>query len=438
MRYRTIHGCRICGNTDLLPILHLGEQALTGVFPKTQEEAVETGPLELVKCDEGPGGCGLVQLRHSFVADMMYGDLYGYRSGLNAMMVEHLRRRVHHTMALAQPLAGDVILDIGSNDATTLKAYPPHRFHLLGMDPTGKKFARFYPSHVRLTPDFFSADQFEKECPGRRAKIITSIAMFYDLDNPLDFMRQIHRILDDRGIWVFEQSYLPAMLAANAYDTICHEHLSYYDLKQIQWMTERAGLRILAVEINDVNGGSFCVTVAKQESPFRANPEQVDRLLAEEERRGLRTMRPFEAFADKVRRHRADLRRFMDMVRRNGQSIYGYGASTKGNVILQYCELGPDDLPAIAEVNEDKFGAFTPGTRIPIVSEEEVRRRRPDYVLVLPWHFRTGIIRREAVYLAGGGNLVFPLPSIRQHRSKSARIKAGAVPRPDGELIKAG
>jgi NDP-4-keto-2,6-dideoxyhexose 3-C-methyltransferase len=412
MSYSIIQQCRICHSPHLHSILHLGEQALTGVFPKSRAEVIEAGPVELVKCDEQQGGCGLVQLRQSYDATAMYGQNYGYRSGLNASMVAHLRRRVHAALDVAQPRPGDFILDIGSNDSTTLQAYPVGGYTLAGMDPTGVKFARFYPPHIALIPDFFSAAALEQKFPGRRAKIVTSFAMFYDLEAPLAFMAEVHRILADDGIWVFEQSYLPALLQQNAYDTICHEHLNYYALRQIKWMTDRAGFRILDVEVNDVNGGSFCVTVAKEEARYPGNARRIESLLAREEALGLHTLTPFVQFRERVFAHRDDLRNFMTDVARHNQTIYGYGASTKGNVMLQFCNLTARDLPAIAEINEDKFGAYTPRTLIPIRTEAEIRALRPDYLLVLPWHFRAGIVRREADYLAAGGKLVFPLPRI--------------------------
>jgi hypothetical protein len=280
------------------------------------------------------------------------------------------------------------------------------------MDPSGPKFAHHYPPHVTLIPDFFAAETFERQYPGRKARIVTSLAMFYDLESPQRFMREVHRILADDGIWVFEQSYLPLMLRENAYDTICHEHLEYYALRQIKWMTDRNGFQILDVETNDVNGGSFCVTVAKEGSARAANAARVEALLAAEDEAGLSTLRPFEQFRDRVFRHRQDLRRTVAEILARGQTVYGYGASTKGNVLLQFCAFSPAQIPAIAEVNEDKFGAFTPATQIPICSEAEVRARKPDYLLVLPWHFRQGIVQRERDYLHQGGKLLFPLPHI--------------------------
>ena len=215
----------ICGGNRLDPILHLGEQALTGVFPKSPDEHVEIGPVELMKCDSDAGGCGLVQLRQSYNPESMYGDNYGYRSGLNQAMVQHLGHRAQRALAVARPDPGALILDIGSNDATTLRAYPAKTFDLAGMDPTGRKFARYYPPHVRLVPEFFSAETFREAFPGRRAAIVTSLAMFYDLESPPAFMRAVHEILADDGVWIFEQSYLPSMLSQLAYDTVCHEHL---------------------------------------------------------------------------------------------------------------------------------------------------------------------------------------------------------------------
>ncbi len=412
MSYKNITSCRICGNTNLHSILHLGNQALTGVFPKSPGEAVEVGPVELVRCDTTNRGCGLVQMRQSYDPESMYGENYGYRSGLNQSMVRHLNHRAQTALSIARPDKGDLILDIGSNDSTTLRSYPSDNFELVGMDPTGKKFASYYPSHVTLIPDFFSAKEFQRKFPGRKAKIVTSFAMFYDLEVPQAFMREITDILDDDGIWVFEQSYLPTMIDQLAYDTVCHEHLSYYGLRQIKFMTDRANLRIVDVELNDTNGGSFCVTVAKEGSKHVANTARVEELLAAEEAMGLNSARVYDEFRVDCERHRDQLRDFVRSKTAAGKSVYGYGASTKGNVLLQYCDFTREDIRAIAEVNEEKFGRYTPHTLIPILPEADIRKNRPDYMLVLPWHFRAGIVKREGNYLASGGQLVFPLPRL--------------------------
>ena len=411
--YTEIRACRICGNSQLDPVFDLGIQHLTGVFPKSAEaqRALTRGPLELVKCRSGASGdaCGLLQLRHSYRAPEMYGASYGYRSSLNRSMVEHLHGKVRRILERRPLRAGECVLDIGSNDGTLLAAYPPQAgLQRIGMDPSAEKFRKYYPADVRLVVDYFSAARFTEAAGPRKAAIVTSIAMFYDLERPLDFVRQVKDILAEDGVWVFEQSYMPAMLETGSYDTICHEHVEYYALAQIRWMMERAGLRILEVERNAVNGGSFSVTAGKSGAPEIS----VEQLLEAERSAGLDSPATYERFARRAERHRDELTGLIRDLKRQGRSVLGYGASTKGNVILQFCRLSAEDLPCIAEVNEDKFGAFTPGTGIPIVSEREAKERRPDYLLVLPWHFRDNILGRERSYLAGGGKLIFPLPEI--------------------------
>ncbi len=419
-----VSSCRICGSHDLVSILDLGEQALTGVFPKTADETITSGPVQVVKCNEASGGCGLVQMRHSYPAAEMYGDNYGYRSGLNQSMVRHLQSRVAKARSIANPKSGDIILDIGSNDSTTLRSYGDKGFRLIGMDPTGKKFHEYYPAWADLIPDFFNAAAFQNHFGSEKAKIITSIAMFYDLEDPTEFMRQIAACLADDGIWVFEQSYLPLMVDRMAYDTVCQEHLSYYGVAQIQWMTEAAGLEILDVELNDINGGSFCVTAAKKGSPYKANKDKVNKLIATELAEGYGGLELYQRFAIGVEQHRDELCRTVDQINRRGQKVYGYGASTKGNVLLQYCGFTTDEMPMIAEVNTEKFGRFTPGTKIPIVSEAEARQDNPDYLMVLPWHFRDGIVQRESAYMENGGMLLFPLPTVESVGRQVARRAA--------------
>ncbi|MEK7384058.1 MAG: class I SAM-dependent methyltransferase [Elusimicrobiota bacterium] len=411
--YVDVARCRVCGNPEMTQLMALGVQALTGVFPRSRDEKVTSGPLDLVKCLESPGGqsCGLVQLRQTYSKVEMYGGRYGYHSGLNASMVSHLRGKVADILKQVGLGAGDLVLDIGSNDCTLLKAYPESGASLVGVDPTGEQFRRFYPPHVELIADFFSADLFRRRFPGRKAKVVTSIAMFYDLDAPMDFVADVRDILSDDGIWVVEQSYLPAMLEASAYDTICHEHLEYYGARQMRWMMERSGLKIVGIERNAINGGSFSLTVAKKSAPYPECARELKAFLRAEE--ACAGLEPYRAFASAVARHREELVAFLSRARSEGKTTLGYGASTKGNVILQYCGLTEKDIPLIGEVNPDKFGSFTPGTRIPIVPEAEVRARKPDYLLALPWHFRDFIVEKEAGYLRAGGRLVFPLPKLQ-------------------------
>lgn len=383
---------------------------MSGIFPRSVSEEVETGPLQLVKCIGKPEeACGLVQLAHTFDLESMYGDTYGYRSGLNASMVRHLHAKVAHIQEIAPLQAGDLIIDIGSNDGTTLSAYPADLYDLVGVDPTGRKFASYYKPHIRLIPDFFSAQTLQQHLGGRRARVITSFSMFYDLEAPAEFMHEVIQMLEHDGIWVLEQSYLPTMIARNSYDTVCHEHLEYYALSQIKWMADRAGAKIIDVSFNDVNGGSFSLTVARKEAP---QPEfyGLSAILEHEQSIGLDGLALFRSFAERVEESRDALHNFFQMARQESAFVGGLGASTKGNVLLQYCGVTTNDIAAIGEVNEDKFGAFTPGTLIPIIPESELLSQKPDYLIVLPWHFKPFF--DNAPHLAGQ-KLVYPLPKIK-------------------------
>lgn len=402
-----INGCRICGNQQLVPVLNLGEQMLTGVFPHTLDMSVTVGPLRLVKC-MGESACGLLQLEHSFDLGEMYGENYGYRSGLNQSMVAHLHAKVRRISERVELCEGDLVLDIGSNDGTTLAAYIAPRLDLLGIDPTAGKFRQYYPPHIDLVADFFSAAILRANRPGKQAKVITSFSMLYDLESPLQFMREVHEVLADDGVWVFEQSYMPAMLEMNAYDTVCHEHLEYYALHQVKWMTDVVGFRIVDLEFNDINGGSFSVTVAKITSGLLESPE-VARVLKQEIALGLDTVAPYLSFAARVEESRRDLLEFLTRVRSEGCTVAALGASTKGNVLLQYCGLDSTAIVAVGEVNPEKFGCYTPGTWIPIVPEFELLASKADYLIVLPWHFRTFFLKNERF---SGTCLLFPLPRL--------------------------
>lgn len=405
--YKEITKCRVCARQSMENVLSLGEQVLTGVFPKSTTQAITRGPLDLVWCH----GCGLLQLRQSYSLDEMYGDNYGYRSGLNASMVRHLQAKIGMLERMARLSASDMVVDIGSNDATSLKAYNGS-YQKVGIDPTGAKFEKYYTDDICLIPDFFSARLLREKFPDRKAKVVTSIAMFYDLEEPGRFVHDVHDILDDEGVWHFEQSYMPAMLKTNSYDTLCHEHLEFYSLRVVQDLLERHGLRVIDVQVNAVNGGSFAVTACKKDASFRGNRPVIDWMLREEEKMGLQTSAPYLAFAERTFSHRDSLLNLIDALIADGKKIVGYGASTKGNVLLQFCGLTARQITCIAEVNPDKYGSYTPGTNIPIVSEAEARAMAPDYFLVLPWHFKENILEREKEFRANGGKFIFPLPEI--------------------------
>jgi NDP-4-keto-2,6-dideoxyhexose 3-C-methyltransferase len=400
-----VKACRICNNSNLATVLELGNQVLTGVFPIDKNANVTSGPLTLLKCT-GPNSCGLVQLAHSYSLAEMYGENYGYRSGLNPSMVAHLRSKVQRIEALGVLQRGDLVVDIGSNDATTLKQYEIAGISRAGVDPTGVKFGHYYGAEIQLIPDFFGAMRFQQVFGNRKAKVITSFSMFYDLEDPMAFMREVGEVLDDNGIWVFEQSYMPTMLTTNSYDTVCHEHLEYYALAQILWMTERVGLRVIDVELNDVNGGSFSVTVQKATGKLPES-KSVRALMDAERQQRLDDLETYIQFAARVRASKESLLAFLKQARADGKRVVGLGASTKGNVILQYCGIDASLIECIGEINSEKFGAHAPGSKIPIVDEKPLLLGKPDYVLVLPWHFRKFFESQDRYRSL---KLVYPLP----------------------------
>ncbi|PIN93076.1 hypothetical protein COU54_04535 [Candidatus Pacearchaeota archaeon CG10_big_fil_rev_8_21_14_0_10_31_24] len=412
MDVETITKCRICGNQELISILDLGEHSLANRFPSANEPDPPKAPLVLVKCDDSKksSNCGLVQLKHTVSPDELYFNHYGYRSGLNATMITHLQNLVKEVEYRKKLLKNDLVLDIGSNDATLLKSYSLNELLKLGMDPTGKQFQQFYSNEIMLCPDYFNYSNFRRMSP-KKAKIITSIAMFYDLPNPISFVKDIKESLDYEGLWILEQSYMPLMLFQNSFDTVCHEHLEYYALKQIEWMVSRLGLRIVDVSFNNINGGSFRITVCHENGPYVSNIDKLQKITKQENEAGLDRMYPYEDFKEKVEEIKVKITNFLQNQKSLGKTTHVYGASTKGNTLLQYLKLNTDLISAAAERNPEKFGRRTPATNIPIISEEESRNAKPDNFIVLPWHFKEEFLKREKEYLNSGGKFIFPLPN---------------------------
>jgi GDP-mannose 4,6-dehydratase len=305
---------------------------------------------------------------------------------------------------------GDIILDIGSNDSTMLNYYDPI-FRRIGIDPTGKQFAHYY-GDVELIPTYFTRANFLARVgdPDIRCKVITSISMFYDLPDPVQFAQDVHSILEEDGLWSIELSYLPTMIKTNSLDTICHEHLEYYALHQIREIARRARFQLIDVKFNDCNGGSFRIYLAKDTSAaYTPNTELITTILQDEIKMDIanhRVYRDFMAGCDKQLHYLKD---FITGIRASNKTVYIYGASTKGNCILQYANIGERDIPYAVERNSSKIGKMT-STGIPIIGEEEMRHTPPDYLFVLPWHFKKEIVEREAVFLEGGGQIIFALP----------------------------
>ena len=399
--------CRISRKNDLITVCDFGRHALCGYFPSSSNENLEFGRLSLGWSPSSE----LLQLEDDLCLENMYGENYGYRSGLNKSMVSHLERKVRYLISIVGEENCKCILDIGSNDGTTLSFYPNH-VQRIGMDPTIKKFKDFYSPDIKALPEFFDAQTFLKNSNNQKADIITSIAMFYDLKDPNAFVANISECLSSNGIWNLEQSYMPSMLSQNAYDTVCQEHIEYYSLKVIKDLLEANKLKVIDVAFNNINGGSFSVIASHEDSKHIPNTPVINWILSKEYKLNLHTPTPYREFEHKAYQHKSDLMELINNLNSNGKRIAGYGASTKGNVILQFCNMSSKDLFGIAEVNPDKFGKFTPVSNIPIKSENEIKDEKPDYLLVLPWHFRENIISREQTFIRNGGKLIFPLPEI--------------------------
>tara|TARA_B100000780_G_scaffold129912_1_gene91032 strand:+ start:2388 stop:3542 length:1155 start_codon:yes stop_codon:yes gene_type:complete len=381
----------------------LGKQTLTGIFPPQKNIKITKGELSMVICKN----CKLLQLQHNFDANEMYGDNYGYMSSLNKSMISHLKMKAISLKNKYNLKPKDNILDIGSNDGTFLTFFNK-RFKLFGCDPTINKFSNLYRNDINQLPYFFSSKLFKN----KKFDLITSISMFYDLPDPLDFAKQIYSILQKKGIWHIELSYMPMMIKNTSYDTICHEHLEYYSLKSLKYLLDSANLKIINLSFNQINGGSIELDIAKKESKLKECKYLINWVLESERINKYNEVSKQKDFFKQCKNHKYLLKKLLTTLKKQNKKILGYGASTKGNVLLQYCNIDDKILNYIAEVNKFKFNKFTPGQKIKIISEKEAKTKKPDYFLVLPWHFKDHIVKREQEFLKKGGKLIFPLPDI--------------------------
>ena len=408
--------CRIC-NSPLVDILDLGDQYLAGYVSdhKSVKFSERKVPLALCRCDTNysDSSCGLVQLKHTTPPFLLY-QYYFYRSALNETMRNHLFGIADHGVRIAQPKSGDIILDIGANDGCLLRYLSKSYTNLVGFEPARNLSPFHQDLRGRIVNDFFSADSYRELTGLKRAKLIFSIAMFYDIEDPNQFVSDVNDILEDDGVWVLEQSYLPSMLTSNAFDSIVHEHLLYYSLDVLERLFSKYNLKIIDVELNDTNGGSARIFVAKHRFPVsdEAARRIYDLKLKEFEMR-LDTMKPFERFKNRVTKTCSTLHDFIEDSKSKGKVTFAYGASTKGSVTLQASNLDNNLIPACADRNTDKIGWRMGGLNIPIISEEDMRKQLPDYLLILPWHFLDNFLKREKEYLESGGKFIVPMPEFR-------------------------
>ena len=412
LTYRTT--CRICGSSALTEVINLGDQHLQGSFLKPEKE---TPPLRkiatsLVRCDptRDENACGLLQAPVTVPPTILY-SAYWYRSGTNQTMRDHLRGIAQVASGLADKPSARV-LDIGCNDGTLLNCYSSS-FDKFGVDPSD--IAQEIGAGIQVVQDTFPSSELTALIGDKRFDIITSIAMFYDLESPVAFVDNIKTILSDDGVWVFEVSYMPTMLEMNSYDTICHEHLEYYSFSVIENLMARCGMKVFRVDFNSINGGSIrCYVTHTDNFRFKSRENQatLSQVRHAEFELELDTDKPYKNFQDRIDKHKHELSALIKGLKREGKKIHIYGASTKGNTILQWCGLDNTVIDYAADRNPDKDGALTIGTNIPIISEEKSRAMKPDYYLVLPWHFRDEFLDREKEFLDSGGAFIFPLPTI--------------------------
>jgi hypothetical protein len=411
VKYINIQKCRICYNKKFISLLNLGKLVSCGLFSKIKNKKLTTAPLEIVQCLK----CRFVQTKHNYELKKLFTNNYGFRSGLNTSMKFHLKSIVKKLEKKIPLLDNDIVLDIGSNDGTTLGFYKNKKLLRIGIDPTISKFKKYYNKDIVKISDFFSAKKLKKLKLKNKIKIITSIAMFYDLQDPNIFLNDIKELLHRDGIWFLELSYLPSMIEANSFDTICHEHLGYYTLGQMVYLSTKNNMKIIDVSLNDTNGGSFQILLSHKESSFIPNSKKISKMLKKEKIDGYNVggggCRPIKKLAKKIEIIKKQTVNFLKKIKKEGKVVHGYGASTKGNTLLQYFNIKSNLIEAIAECNKTKFGCYTPGTWIPIISEKKSRSLNPDYYFVLPWHFKKDFLRKENNFLKKGGKFVFPLPN---------------------------
>ncbi len=421
--------CRVCGSSALTPVISLGEQHLQGSFFKPGKE---TPPLRKIKCSlvrcdpmRDEHACGLLQMEQSVPPEVLY-SAYWYRSGTNNTMREHLKGIVSTACEMTDSKSA-VVLDIGCNDGTLLKNYPSS-YQKFGVDPSD--VAQEVKGDITVIQDIFPSSELTKKLDGAKCDIVTSIAMFYDLEDPVGFSKNVKSILSNEGLWIFEMSYMPSMLQMNSYDTICHEHLEYYSLAVVENILARAGMKVVKANLNSINGGSLrCYATHADNFKFKNEEwsKEIKRLRQEEFDMELDSDKPYKHFQDRINVHGETLLNLLKALKKDGKRIHIYGASTKGNTILQWCGIDNRIIDFASERNPDKYGARTLGTDIPIISEKESRAMNPDYYLVLPWHFAEEFLDREKELLQKGVGMVFPLPDVRVVRYKNGAMTESAA-----------
>ena len=414
MHIRKRNTCRVCGSTSLKRVIDLGPQYLQGSFVKPGKEMPSHRKIDctLVRCnpEADENACGLLQMEHSVPPEILYAA-YWYRSGTNDTMRNHLKDIVDSVVNTVGNAKHPSVLDIGCNDGTLLGYYPKN-FIKYGCDPSD---VAQEVKEATVVQDIFPSEELFRLLEGKKMDVITSIAMFYDLEDPVAFVKGIKRFLSPTGVWVFEMSYMPRMLELDSYDTICHEHLEFYSLAVLEKILALGGMKVFKISFNDINGGSIrCYATHKENSKHDSKENNIllNEIRHKEFDLELDTDKPYVSFQQRIEKLKIELHDLLVKLKKEGKKVHVYGASTKGNTILQWCDIDHTLVECAAERNPDKYGAMTLGTNIPIISEAESRAMNPDYYLVLPWHFKDEFIVREKEALEKGTGFIFPVPEI--------------------------
>ena len=401
-----VNNCRNCSKKKLSKLFTLGNINYTGKFAKKNQK-IKKAPLELSICNN----CKLVQLAHKFDLKYMYGPDYGYRSNINHTMVEHLKKVVLVSSKKVSLKSGDMVLDIASNDATLLNFYS-NNIITFGVDPLVKKYSKYYKKINYKISDFFSYKKIKNKTKNK-FKIITALSVFYDMEKPNHFLNGVRNLLDVNGIFILEFADLSSILKYNMFDTICHEHLEYYSTKVIYNMCKKNNLKIVNIINNDINGSSKQFHIAHKNSTHKVNFKKIKNILKDEDTRKINSKKTLLYFYKDILKIKTRLLDLLKKIKSKKLSIHAYGASTKGNVLLQYFGIDKKFIDFVAERNPKKFNLYTPGTNIKIISEKASRKMKPNYYLVLPWHFKKEILKREKKIRSNGTKFIFPLPKLK-------------------------
>ncbi len=397
--------CRNCKTKKLNFLFSLGKISFTGKFPK-KNQRIKKAPLDLVMCKQ----CKLVQLSHKFNLRYLYGPDYGYRSGINTTMVNHLNKVVLQAIKKVKLKKNDMVLDIASNDGTLLKNYS-NNIITFGIDPLVNKYKKNYKNINFKVSNFFSRKEIIKKTK-KKFKIISALSVFYDSENPNKFLNDVKNILENDGLFILEFADLASIIKKKMFDTICHEHLEYYSSKIIIDMCKKNDLKVIDVFENDINGSSKQFYISKINSKFKVNQKKINKILREEIKLKIHSKKRISSFFKEIKKIKTNLLKLLNKIKKQNKRIHAYGASTKGNVLLQYFGIDNRFIDYVSERNPLKYNLYTPGTSIKIISESDSRGLRPDYYLVLPWHFQKEILKREKKIRLNGTKFIFPLPKI--------------------------